>query len=330
MKEKTISIAPDFTFAKQNNISLPLVFIDGISRCGKSALSEVVPSLTNMEHIQFAEELEWIISGLSLSGLRKDYAAALLQIYFNQKSYNLHISRNVNFRPTDQTSVLNYKNPELYCKRLEIPDGIEILEHCLGSENYLPLQTHDLLVNIELIQELELDFRMLSLWRNPVENIYSWWSRGWGERFYNNDASNFSLMINDENQNTYPWYAAKNYQQLIGLNAAERCVVVALDLIERCIVSFKNNAQKEKVLLLFFEDLCTTTDLEMNKICGFLNVDKTELTQSALDHARLPRELSKVTVDDKIASFREVVNPSLFKHLMSFQTEYYTNRYGLL
>jgi len=54
------------TLRFQESISLPMVFIDGITRCGKSAFSGIIPSLSRMEHIQMSTEMELIMAGLSL------------------------------------------------------------------------------------------------------------------------------------------------------------------------------------------------------------------------------------------------------------------------
>lgn len=318
-----------FSFARQTNISLPLVFIDGITRCGKSALSKVVPSLTRMEHIQFAEELELIVSGLSLGGLRKDYAAAFLTSHLNQKTYNLHISRNVNFRPSDQTSIVNYKTPMVYHERLTKEEGPENVQRCLASDHYLPMQTHDFMANIDLIQDLEINFRMLSLWRNPVENIYSWWTRGWGERFSSRDATNFSLLVEDGECNAYPWYAAGYHRQTLGLNAPEKCIKIAGDMIERCIEGYKTKADQARILLLFFEDICTNPDHEIGRICDFLGVKTTCFTSPALSDSRFPREIVQANIDAKITAFRDAVSPSLFDRLMQLQQAYLSTRYGL-
>tara|TARA_R110002012_G_scaffold47399_1_gene124205 strand:- start:12556 stop:13548 length:993 start_codon:yes stop_codon:yes gene_type:complete len=330
VKEILYPNAGTFAFARQDDISLPLVFIDGITRCGKSALSKVVPSLTRMEHIQFAEELELIISGLSLGGLRKDYAAAFLRSYLNQKSYNLHISRNMNFRPSDQTAVVNYKYPEVYQMRLTLEEGPENVERCRHSNHYLPMQTHDFMVNIDLIQELGINFRMLSLWRNPVENIYSWWTRGWGERFNNRDASNFSLLVEDEEKNAYPWYAAGYHRQTLSLNAPEKCIVVAVDMIERCIEAYKMHADRANTLLLFFEDICTQPEGEVERICEFLDVETTDFTGPALRDSRFPRKIAQGDIDAKISTLHGAVRPEFFDRLMRLQREYIEARYGLI
>ena len=191
------------------------------------------------------------------------------------------------------------------------------------------MQTHDLMANIGLIQDLEINFSMLSLWRNPVENVYSWWTRGWGERFYNRDPSYFSLLIEDAEGSAYPWYAAYYHRETPGLNAPEKCIVVATDMIERCIEAFKTQADKSKVLLLFFEDICADPCGEVNRMCDFLNVERTEFTGFALQDSGFPRDIENADIEMKISAFRNAVRPKIYRRLMELQSNYNRLRYGL-
>ena len=131
----------------------------------------------------------------ALGKLDRDYAQSFVRIYLNELSYNLTLGRNVNFRKSDQTGIQNYKDPKTYYSRLERAEGVDAISNCRSSANSIPFQTHDFLVNFDKLIELELKFKMLSLWRNPIDNVYSWWNRGWGERFMNNDPSAFKLLV---------------------------------------------------------------------------------------------------------------------------------------
>jgi hypothetical protein len=242
----------DIKYGLQRNISLPLIFIDGLARCGKSAFSGIVPSLRNMEHIQFSSELELIISGLSLGAIDTNYAKAFLRIYFNELSYKLHLSRNVNFRSSDWTGIDNYPYPQMYYERLKRNDGDGIVYECEKSTHNLPLITHDLLVNIDLLDQMDLNYKMLSLWRNPIENIHSWWVKGWGERF-NNDPRGFTLLVDGGNE-LYPWYAAEFTETLVDLNPMEKCVVIAGSLLERAVKKYQDFDHKEKVHIFNHEE----------------------------------------------------------------------------
>ena len=170
---------------------------------------------------------------------------------------------------------------------------------------------------------------MLSLWRNPVENIYSWFTRGWGERFFNRDPSNFTLMMEDNCGNIFPWYCQSNYQNCLDLNAVEKCVYIVLDLLKRSIESETKIPAGEKRLNIFFEDLCTQTDTSMKNICNFLNVEKSIVTEDALREARLPREIIQSNIDTKLSFFKGNINSDLYDKLVHFQESYTYSRYGV-
>ena len=314
-------------FGYQENIALPLVFIDGITRSGKSMLSGIIPSLKKMEHIQFCTELEMIISGLSLGGLTPEYAKAFLRIYFNEHSYNLQLSRNVNFRPGDQTGVDNYSDPKVYYERLKRVEGDDAVEQSQKGINHIPIQTHDLMVNLSYLNQMDINYKMISLWRHPIDNIYSWWTRGWGERF-NNDPRGFSILINGREE-LLPWYAAGFESELCELNPMEKCIRIATDLLERAVNQYRESPCKEKIHILTFEDFCHRPDVELSKICTFLNTEVSEHTPRYLKEARFPRELNSADRDKKRERFKESVSPESYERLMDNCSQYESDFYRL-
>lgn len=326
-KEKHTNIFPT---GLQEDVSFPLVFIDGITRCGKSSLSGIVPSFTQMEHIQFSTILELIVPGTALKKLNLDYARSISRIYLNEFTYNLMLSRNVNFRAKDQTGVQNYRDPELYRSRLDKDDGMHILNECKSSLNYIPFQTHDFLVNISTLKDLNFNFKMLSLWRDPVDNIYSWWKRGWGERFMNSDPSVFTLLVKNENEYNLPWYCAGRDYDLISLNPMERCIVIATDLIQRAIDSYNAFEHKHLIHHLFFEDLCSGPEKIVMEINDFLGTQPTAYTEKMLIEARFPRVIDHIDQQAKLEEFERNVNSNLFSTLIEWTESYRSYRYNLV
>jgi len=101
-------------------------------------------------------------------------------------------------------------------------------------------------------------------------------------------------------------------------------------MINRCVEGYQNQADKDRVLLMFFEDICIDPNLELERICNFLNVETTEHTAPALGQARFPRAIVQSQIDEKILAFRNAVRPALFDRLMQTQEDYLSNRYGLI
>ena len=314
-------------FGLQENISLPLIFIDGITRCGKTGLCGIISSLKNMEMIQFPDEIELIIPGVSLGAISADYAKAFLRIYFNQLSYNINLSRKVNFRPHDISGVDNYSKPEIYYNRLGIGEGDEIVDKCVKKINSLPLLTHDLMVNLDCLNKMDLNYKMLELWRHPIDNIYSWWTRGWGERF-GSDPRQGTLLVS-MNETLYPWYGVGYESELSGYNAMEKCVKMATDLLDRACHQYYESTQKERIHILTFEDFCNDPDHELKAICGFLNTEITEYTPRYLKSTRFPRQLDIAERNHKLDEFRNGISSCLYKLLLDYSESYETDLYGI-
>lgn len=314
----------------QEDISFPLLFIDGITRSGKGSLSKIVPSLSNMEHIQFSTPLEMIIPGLSLGHLSQDFAKSYLRIYFNEMTYNLQISRNVNFREQDQTGIYNYKTPQVYKDRLLLDEGKDIINICRKKHSYIPIQSHDLLVNLPYLNDLKLNYRMISLWRNPIDNIYSWVTRGLGERFKNMDPSVFTLLINNNNGDLFPWYCAKYVNDLKPVNDAEFCVHVALDLINRSIENIHTHRSNKEIKIIFFEDLFVNPKSVIQKICKFLQVSPSVATESAIYEANFPRKIGDAELLAKKLFFKKSINASTYDSLIELEKCYLNSRYDLI
>ena len=60
-------------FSYSPNIANELVFIDGLTRSGKSTLCQIIVSLKKLEHVDLATPLESIMSGIVLKKISPDY-----------------------------------------------------------------------------------------------------------------------------------------------------------------------------------------------------------------------------------------------------------------
>lgn len=273
------------------NIAKNLIFIDGITRSGKGMLSGIVPSLENVEKFCVFNLLEQVLPALAYGSIDTTFAKALLRSQLNELAYTTMLSRDVNFRYSDETGVFNFKDPSLYFKRLAREDGDDVVKELRGSKVFFPFKTHDVLINYEALKKLEMDFYILEIFRHPVDVVHSWWKRGWGVRF-GNDPRAFSLSIEYKGEKL-PWYAASFADEWIKLNPMERCVRTVVDLADRSIKEYGKIKDASRVHILTFEKFVEDPKAELKRICKFLGTKTTEYTDYALARARCPRELKK-------------------------------------
>ncbi|MAH84043.1 MAG: hypothetical protein CBB68_06715 [Rhodospirillaceae bacterium TMED8] len=315
-------------FALQENIAHNLLFVDGITRCGKSIFSGVIGTIQDCEHLRFTTLLEHIVPSLFFGVIDRDFAKSSMRTIFNEVAYETLLSRNANFRPNDQTSILNYYNPKLYIDRLSHEDGSAVIEKLREKKCIFPYQTHDFMVHLEYLDSLEFDYRMIQLYRHPIDNIYSWYTRGWGERFLD-DPTSFTLSIKHKHY-ILPWYCAGYEEEWCTLNAMERCVRTVIDLLQQSISQHKKAQRPERILTITFEDMVQHTDTQMSRICKFLEREQTAWTEHSLKKANCPRVLDPNARNQKLQTLKSGISNNLFEQLMDMSSYYENNIYGLL
>jgi hypothetical protein len=315
-------------FPLNENLARNLVFIDGLTRSGKSIFSSIISSFENMEHIQFNSLLEQIIPSIKLGGTDIGFAKALLRFSLNELAYDLQLSRNVNFRESDQSGIDNYKAPEIYRNRLKMDDGDEMVDFIRNNEILIPFQTHDLMVNLDVVDDLCIDYRIIELYRNPIDNLYSWWTRGWGERF-GSDPRSFTLLISHD-EIPLPWYCAGYEENVVGLNPYEKCCMIGMDLINRSVESQKNAKHPDKIMTITFEEMVQRPQGQLERISNFFNKDTTKYTSEFVQAARCPRVLDPKDREQKLSVFKNNVSSILFDELVELAEYYERDTYGLL
>ena len=314
-------------FGLHENIARRLVFVDGLTRCGKSLFSGILSSLKNAEHIQFFNLIEHVVPAVALKGVSVDYARALLRISYNELAYNMRLSRNVNFRPSDQTGVPNHVFPGKYRNRLKRREGTEVVDELRSFKGISPFQTHDLMVNLEVLNQLDIDYRMVELFRHPVENIYSWWRTGWGERF-GHDPRAFTITLAYRGQQL-PWYCAGYEKKWLSLNSMERCVVVVEDLLKRSVKQYQKSSQKNRVHLVRFERMAENPKEELRKICKFIGTGTNPKTFFYARKARCPRKIDLNERLEKMIEIKKSVSRPVYARLTALSAAYEKNLYGL-
>lgn len=312
----------------QNN---QIVFIDGISRTGKLLLGSLVSQLDRMEHLEFGENFESLLPAIRLKKINIDFANAYLNNYLNQLIYNKFIGRNVNFRSGDRTGIPNSRNPKIYYKRLKFEEGDKVISSIKKNKILLPLVTHDIAVNLDLLTKMKMDFKIIEIIRNPVDIVFSWYRRGLGKRF-GKDQRLFTLLIK-EKRTVDSWYGALNYNKKNDLNECEKCIHHVLNLnyfSNKNMLKYRN---KKNLFITSYEKLTTEPHSELNKISLFLKTKISKKTIKFIKREKLPLKNdlnSKNNHNEKMKEIKKLSSSRLFKKLMKLESEYKRNHYKLL
>jgi hypothetical protein len=305
------------------------VLIDGITRSGKSILSGIISSLKNSENIKFLTYFEHIIPGLSFKDISRDYAKNQLRLLLNELAYSTFLGRDANLRLLEQTSLKNPPHNKIYSRRLQSKEGDRIIQSLLKTKNFFPFQTHELMTNINHVNSLDINHKIIEIYRNPIDIIYSWINLDWGKRFINDPRSFTLTRFNNKYKTNVPWFVS-NYSNIwVSLNKYERSAYAVCDLIERSVKNQKKNKLKSKILTISFENFYQNPDKNLIKICKFLNTKKTKYTDNEIRKARCPRIDNIEKRHEKEKFIEKKVSKKIFKHIEKLRLNYEKDLYGL-
>jgi hypothetical protein len=183
--------------------------------------------------------------------------------------------------------------------------------------------SHDLMVNLEHLESLDLDYRLIETIRHPIDIIYVWCQNDFGERFCNNPQF-FTLSLTC-NKDTIPWYCAGFEEKWLQLNPVERCVQLVISLTYKLIEQYNKAKNKERLLIISFEDFVENPDKNVERICSFLNTSRTEYTQLSIHQAKCPRQININERIERKNFLKSNINHALFKELMELCSSYEDN-----
>jgi hypothetical protein len=307
-----------------------IIFVDGITRVGKTMLCKILAYLRNVSPPQMIAPLEQLLPMYASGHMDRNALSAYLRLLFNERFYNFHLSRESNFRYDDLTSIhTSYRTEELF-ENLHKRDGDEIIEELRKDVNTFQFMTHDLLTHYSLFKDLNIDVKVLELMRHPIDTVHSWYVRGWGERFDNEDPRSGTTLFKF-GEKTIPHYVLGVEDQYLCLNPMEKCLFMHNRLIHKLIKEWSelSKTDKKEILLLKFEDILQQPSQQINKICRFIESEPTEYISEALHDARLPRIFDSLGKrEEKLSYIKNKVNNSLFNELISLSSQYESNCYG--
>ncbi|MDD3375225.1 MAG: hypothetical protein PHY73_05835 [Candidatus Omnitrophica bacterium] len=265
-----------------------IVFIDGQPGCGKTMLASIVAALDKAELLTYSYEIELICMMRYLGRIELDAASAAVGLHTDLALYNLMMSREVNFRIGDLSSIFSSAYPWRYIKRLfmkgdeHVPGRIRELNPILtltthlltGMSESIFSQLGDRVVFIEgvrhpayMVRQQELNMERLV--RNPRDFIiyhfykgkdYPFWARGWEEEF---DQA----------------------------NAVEKAALFIKHVSE-----WTNKTRKKvrdqygaKIITVPFESFVLDPEPYLDEMCQCLGTRVTSVTRKAMKRQRVPR-----------------------------------------
>ena len=206
---------------RENFLANKTIFIDGLWGCGKTMISSIVSSFPKVELLSYIPEIERVIELHFLKKISGDAAETMIRLHTDEKIYHQMMSRDVNFRPSDLSSVFNSNQLSKYLKRAfssgdeKIPKKIELYQPILNVASH-----HMLSNSLPIFKALEDRVVFIEVVRHPLYMIKQIFLN------YENligDVRSFSLYVSKENE-IIPSYAHEWKDLYLKSNSMDKAI----------------------------------------------------------------------------------------------------------
>jgi len=281
---------------RKPHLAEKIIMVGGLDGCGKTLFSPIISALYRVELSTYSYEIEHYCSLYFLQHLSLHSASTLIRMQSDLKLYNTMMGREVNFRPSDLSSVQKYHNPAQYFERLfqpgdeSIPDIInqkkpilnliihnaffisDPIWNALGDRClYVDVVRHPLYMVRQQqlnMQNLIEDVRDFIIYYELEGKTYPYWAKGWEDLF--DKSSDIEKSIHFIDQMTQSFEKAKK-------------------------VLFKK--YKANILTIPFEPFALNPEPWVEKIANLLNTNITDSTRKVMSQQNVPRKKIAEGVD---------------------------------
>ena len=227
-------------------------------------------------------------------------------------------------------AIVHHKDFKLFKKNLKSREGDHVIKK-IKKKNYYPVfMTHDLLSMLPAFNQINIPYKLLYIYRHPVDNIFSFFKRyqlrmsSKNNTKYNLDDPRINQMMIRYRGKLLPYYTLKNETYFLKLNFLEKSTFYYLQSINNSIKTYKklNKNQKKKIFLIKFDDFAENIDQRLDKISKFLGLKKTSHTKKILIRNNLPRKMYPNERDYKLNQIKRNIDSNLFRQVVRLTKKY--------
>lgn len=247
-----------FEFDKPN-YSYEHIVINGISGSGKTALLPFIGSMSGVQPPKYLNYYEYLLINCYNSEIKALAGNRIIKMLIKELYMDNSLSRNINFRPSDITSVFKTKK------------GLNYIFQLFSKREYKLLDTCPLIVTHHLIEPLEfflrnyyeINLKVIEIVRNPFDLLSNWIQC---IKLLDSNK-NLTLMYEASNNLKYPWYASKYKDKFINCKSNEDKVLLVINKYYENLFKLEN----KKILILPFESfVLERSNIWLSKIESFM------------------------------------------------------------
>ena len=182
---------------------------------------------------------------------------------------------------------------------------------------------HTGLNSAELIMKSYKYFKIIEIFKNPIELAYSWIKKDYGKNYIYKKPNVYVLTIKHKNE-IMPYYAKGWETEFSKMNEFDRCAKMISKLYEERKKQLKKLSlyQKKRILMISFDQFVSNPRKEIMKISKFLKKKPTKKTFQQFKKERIPRELFDKSYYNKVNFLKKKLSKNNFLKLLKYENEY--------
>lgn len=236
----------DRDWFRSNSYPSETVLLDGISGTGKTMVMRILGSFTGIIPPRFNYQLEQICIAIYEGKLETNAGIEILQLMLDQNHYDAALSREVNFRPNDLSSILASPKKLEYLKRLFLSDGEDAWTRLQAKQEKLVLIVHQLMSASDILDNLpEKKIHRILCTRHPYYLFDHWVSC---VDMHGSTPRDFSVTLGGSLE--VPWFVQSKFEMYAGETPENKAAKVISDLMKSQESFLENHSN---VLIIDFE-----------------------------------------------------------------------------
>ena len=317
---------------KRNLLHNNFIFIDGVAKSGKIVVSTIISSFKNTENQSLHSNINNYVKFNNLKLIDEDLTIDLILQGMQRFMIENQLSRFLNFRKNDLSSVNNSVKKKDYYNRLKInddPNEIEkIIKNLKINKNSLPIVVDDFFPNCTGKLKFFYSFKKIITYRNPIGICYDNWIRQRAQKKIMGHSWQ-DVFHYKKNNKKIPWFVKpKDANKFISSSKLQKHLMFLSSEIKPY---FNKNIFKiPNTKFVFLEDIWENPNGSVKSLSKFLKIEETKYTKLILKKLNLPRINVKENYEQQFYFLKSIMSLSEFKSVLNLEKLYklYKNLYG--
>ena len=280
---------PLVRISREARLTEQVVFVGGLPGCGKTMMTPIIGSFARVELQKFNEPLEHVCGLRLLGAISEDVATMMVRMLTDLDLYRMMMSREINMRVADLTSIFRNPGTLRYLRRIFQPGDAAAVERIRRERPILHITMHNALaISPPLFAALGNGVRIVEVVRHPLYMIKQW--RAYVER-YGTDVRDFTLWF-DAHGRAVPFFARGWEARFLASNPMDRAIFSIEHLLAmgRRVLEQLPTHQRSQVLMMPFEPFVLDPWPSLRRMEAFLGAPVTAATRRELKRQRVPRQ----------------------------------------